>query len=414
MIFTLLLGFLFGIIFSSIVIIYLFFQVLSKKVDPKQQQYIQQQKLAKKSNTASNRKGGILNGVTSLVFAPSSSQQQQQQQKQQTTYDLIDLSDQPPTSIETCKWINFITARLLSDINNSNQFIHKVYNILNNIFDEQTKPDFLGKVHFSDINFGTTTPEVGTVKLVSPPNAPVSILEFDIIYSGDASVTASSELWLNWPQRHMACLPVKTKLSIKQFSGKFVLYIPNTPNPVCSLYLKDSPQISIRMISKMGYETVLKEPGKLGSFLQTHIIKFINQKLVAPNKISFNLFSFLYSPMIVNHNSISNSSSNHHNSHHHHHHSNNNSSNTASPLSLTPMSVSTGVSPITSPILSSTATNGNVASFLSSSSPLSSSTPSLSSKKSSSSSPLLSSKPTSLRTSKRNTNAVVVLPTTTV
>jgi len=397
MIFTLLVGFLFGIIFSSVVIIYLFFQVLSKKVDPKQQQYLQQQKFNKKSNsvTGSGRKGGILNGVSSLVFAPSSTQQQQQQQQSSTTYDLIDLSDQPPTSIETCKWINFITARLLSDINNSNQFIQKVYNILNNIFDEQTKPDFLGKVHFSDINFGTTTPEIGTVKLVSPPNAPVSILEFDIIYSGDASVTASSELWLNWPQRHMACLPVKTRLSVKQFSGKFVLYIPNTPNPVCSLYLKDSPQISLRMISKMGYETVLKEPGKLGSFLQTHIIKFINQKLVAPNKISFNLFSFLYSPMIVNHNSIIN----HNNSNNHHHHK---QQHTASPLSLTPSSTSTGVSPMTSPTLTSTSTNGNVANFPSSSTPL------LSSKKSSSSSsssPLLSSKSTSLRQSKRSSNA---------
>jgi len=397
MIFTLLVGFLFGIIFSSVVIIYLFFQVLSKKVDPKQQQYLQQQKFNKKSNsvTGSGRKGGILNGVSSLVFALSSTQQQQQQQQSSTTYDLIDLSDQPPTSIETCKWINFITARLLSDINNSNQFIQKVYNILNNIFDEQTKPDFLGKVHFSDINFGTTTPEIGTVKLVSPPNAPVSILEFDIIYSGDASVTASSELWLNWPQRHMACLPVKTRLSVKQFSGKFVLYIPNTPNPVCSLYLKDSPQISLRMISKMGYETVLKEPGKLGSFLQTHIIKFINQKLVAPNKISFNLFSFLYSPMIVNHNSIIN----HNNSNNHHHHK---QQHTASPLSLTPSSTSTGVSPMTSPTLTSTSTNGNVANFPSSSTPL------LSSKKSSSSSsssPLLSSKSTSLRQSKRSSNA---------
>ncbi|KYQ90963.1 hypothetical protein DLAC_07847 [Tieghemostelium lacteum] len=276
-------GFLVGVIFSSTLVIYLLFQLLSKKVDPNEHINTQKRNIKKQQHNSSSNKGGF-------SFLGSNTNNNANNQS-----ILIDISDKPPTSIETCHWINFITSRILSDINKSTQFSEKIYNLLNNtIFDENSKPDFIGKIQFSDISYGTTTPEIGTVKLISPPDSPVSVLEFDIIYSGDASITVYTELWLNWPQKHTACLPVKTKLSIKQFTGKFILYIPNNSNPTCSLYLKEQPNLTLRMITKMGYETVLKEPGKIGSFIQNHLLKFINQKLVAPNKINFNLFSFLH------------------------------------------------------------------------------------------------------------------------
>ncbi|EGC39141.1 hypothetical protein DICPUDRAFT_148069 [Dictyostelium purpureum] len=277
-------GFLCGIIFTTSILLYIFFQLLSKKVDPKDKPTSREKQ--KINNSSNSSTSPIITDVTT-----------------QKIQEILELGDIRPTSIETCKWINFITARILSDINNSSQFSQKIYSILNNIFDDTSKPDFLGKLSFSDIVFGTTTPEIGIVKLVTPENSAFSILEFDLIYSGDASVTATADLWLNWPQKHIACLPVKTKLSLKHFSGKFVLYIPNTPNPTCALYLKNSPQISLRMITKMGHETVLKEPGKIGQFIQTQIIKQVNQRLVSPNFISFNLLQFLYNtPLKVNHN----------------------------------------------------------------------------------------------------------------
>ncbi|GAM23771.1 hypothetical protein SAMD00019534_069460, partial [Acytostelium subglobosum LB1] len=289
-----LLGFLSGIIFSTVSILYVMFRLLSKRVDPakvqKKRQQQQQQKMQQQQQQQLQHSMGQKK-KNSLLFASSA-----------PTLEPLDFSigkDTPPTSIETCKWINFITKRLLQEVNHSQRFTHSLYTFLNNLAEDESKPDFIGNLSFSDVNIGSTTPEIGTVKLISPVNASVNVFEFDLIYSGDASVTASSELWLNWPQKHMACLPVKTKISIKQFTGNFVLYIPNHTNPQCSVYLKESPTLTLRMVTKMGHETVLKEPGKLGQFLQNLIVKTLNQKLVTPNRIQFPLFSFLH-PAVSN------------------------------------------------------------------------------------------------------------------
>eukprot|EP01133_Synstelium_polycarpum_P006166 gene6166-7139_t len=280
LLYHILIGFLLGIIFSTISILYLFFRLLAKRVDPRKEASKRALLAASKPVAASPKKKTVF--FSTGVNEP---------------FDFSIGRDTPPTSIETAKWINFITKRILSEINHSQMFSQSLFHFLNNLADDESKPDFIGKLSFSDVNIGSTTPEIGTIKLISPVTASVNVLEFDLIYSGDASVTASTELWLNWPQKHMACLPVKTKVSIKQFSGNFVLHIPNDNNPICSMYLKEAPSLTLRMITKMGHETVLKEPGKIGSFLQGLIIKQLNQKLVSPNKISFTLFSFLHPPV---------------------------------------------------------------------------------------------------------------------
>ncbi|EFA79041.1 hypothetical protein PPL_08511 [Heterostelium album PN500] len=339
--YNILVGFLLGIIFSSVSILYLFFRLLAKKVDPlKENSKRQQHHHHNQNNKHNNHNNSNSTKKKSILFSSGSASSE--------PFDFAISKDTPPTSIETCKWINFITKRLLQEINHSQQFSQSLYHVLNSLAsDDDSKPDFIGNLSFSDINIGSTTPEIGTIKLISPVNASVNVFEFDIIYSGDASVTASTELWLNWPQKHMACLPVKTKISLKQLTGNFVLYIPNHTNPMCTLYLKESPSLTMRMITKMGYETVLKEPGKLGQFLQNFIVKQLNQRLVSPNKIQFPLFSMLHPP-VVNASLYPTSSSNNN-------HNNNNNSNSNN-NSTSASSISTGGSMVkstSSPTLSS-------------------------------------------------------------
>ncbi|EGG23366.1 hypothetical protein DFA_05498 [Cavenderia fasciculata] len=304
-------------------------------------------------------------------------QQQQHNNKQQRTHkksfyftsstnEPIDysISNTPPTSIETCKWINFITKRVLSEINHSQQYSRHIHELLNSIAEDESKPDYIGKLSFSDINIGTTTPEIGTIRLVSPVNASVNVIEFDLIYSGDASITASTELWLNWPQKHTACLPVKTKISIKQFSGNFVLYLPNHTNPLCSLYLKESPSLTLRMVTKMGHETVLKEPGKIGQFIQNFIVKTLNSKVVNPNRISFPLFNFLH-PAVSN-SALSLTSSIIHPKEQQQSNSTSSNNNTTSSSTLQPNSTSSTPLSLSSPVTGSikqSVSNGSIVSL---------------------------------------------------
>ena len=125
---------------------------------------------------------------------------------------------------------------------------------LNDQFESIEKPDFLGRVFFEELDFGTKAPEIILRDITSPFDDFYDILLDDresspdllpsqllashgdiprsmarrptdsqlhvrLLYNGDASMTISTELRINYPIPHFMVLPITLKLSRISFEG---------------------------------------------------------------------------------------------------------------------------------------------------------------------------------------------------
>jgi len=189
-------------------------------------------------------------------------------------------------NIESCVWINTIAAAICVEALSSPVLIENIHQKLHEILNKpEDKPDMLGNIVISDINLGTGLPLVDGIRVLSRGSDDSLHAEVGISYTGGASFTISTELWMNWPTPKFAALPISLNASFDHFSGTLntSCYWRSSKSFRLLIYFQSPPAFQLRIGSTIGHSTKLVNVLHVSSLLENTIYAFVNKELVFPN-----------------------------------------------------------------------------------------------------------------------------------
>jgi len=201
-------------------------------------------------------------------------------------------ADETEANIESCAWLNTIAASLCVEALSSPVLVESLHKKLHDILNKsEDKPDVLGKIVISDINMGTGLPTVDGIRVLSRAHDDSLNAEIALRYTGGASFTISTELWVNWPTPKFASLPVSLHASFDHFEGTLTAvcrwYSSNKQR--VALYFRTPPTFQLRIGSTIGHTTKLVNVLQVSTMLENMIYSFVNKELVAPNGFELEL-----------------------------------------------------------------------------------------------------------------------------
>lgn len=189
-------------------------------------------------------------------------------------------------NIETCAWINTIASAICVEALSSPVLVESLHKKLHDILNKpEDKPDVLGNIVISDINMGVGLPLVDGIRVLSRSNDDSLHAEVGIRYTGGASFTISTELWMNWPTPKFAALPVSLNASFDHFSGTLTAscFWRSSTSFRLLVFFRAPPAFQLRIGSTIGHSTKLVNVLQVSSLLENMIYAFVNKELVFPN-----------------------------------------------------------------------------------------------------------------------------------
>lgn len=189
-------------------------------------------------------------------------------------------------NIESCTWINTIAAAICVEALSSPVLIESIHKKLHEILNKpEDKPDVLGNIVISDINMGGGLPLIDGVRVLSRGSDDSLHAEVGLLYTGGASFTISTELWMNWPTPKFAALPVSLNASFDHFAGTLTAscYWRSSTSFRVLVFFRAPPAFQLRIGSTIGHSTKLVNVLQVSSLLENTIYAFVNKELVFPN-----------------------------------------------------------------------------------------------------------------------------------
>eukprot|EP00743_Colponemidia_sp_Colp-15_P007839 GILK01008491.1.p1 GENE.GILK01008491.1~~GILK01008491.1.p1 ORF type:complete len:1462 (+),score=358.65 GILK01008491.1:105-4388(+) len=183
---------------------------------------------------------------------------------------------------EKATWIHFYLKTLLTEWQSSypfqvymRRYFHRIYN--------KTRPAFLSEILVEEINCGLQAPDIRSVTRLKTDSPLEFCCELDVSYRGAFVVVMSFEVWINWPKKHSASVPVKLKITIKTLTGRLrVLLRPHDMGESWYAFVGE-PVIKWDLEPVIGEHTQIKNIPQLSAMLVDKISKSFS-KLVLPNR----------------------------------------------------------------------------------------------------------------------------------
>jgi len=189
-------------------------------------------------------------------------------------------------NIESCAWLNTVAAAICVEALSSPLLVESVHKKLHEILNKpEDKPDVLGNIVISDINMGTGLPLIDGVRVLTRSTDDSLHAEVGIRYTGGASFTISTELWMNWPTPKFAALPVSLHASFDHFAGTLTTscYWRSSSSMRLLVFFRAPPDFQLRIGSTIGHSTKLVNVNQVSTLLENMIYSFVNKELVFPN-----------------------------------------------------------------------------------------------------------------------------------
>jgi len=187
--------------------------------------------------------------------------------------------------MESCSWINTIAASLCVEALSSPVLVESLTRKLHEILNKpEDKPDILGKIVVSDLNMGSGLPLIEGIRVISRASDDTLNAEVMLQYTGGASFTISTELWMNWPTPKFASLPVSLHASFDHFEGTLSAscFFHSSTKSRFAVFFQSPPAIKLRIGSTIGHSAKLVNVAQISNLLENQIYKFVNSELVAP------------------------------------------------------------------------------------------------------------------------------------
>ncbi|KAL6080040.1 ERMES complex subunit mmm1 [Balamuthia mandrillaris] len=188
-----------------------------------------------------------------------------------------------------CEWFNIILERDFADMQQSTVFKEGLARRLQRKFDAKKKrPAYLGPIKISNIDVGSSFLRVQKIKLLRGCLENEVIGEALLDYNGGFSVSVSTEVYINWPRDRFATIPMKITLTISRISGKLHIYGPPKLMERFRASFAEMPETDIGVRVEIGekYRQVNWLP-KVDKYLVTTLKKFVRDRLVYPNRMTF-------------------------------------------------------------------------------------------------------------------------------
>jgi len=194
--------------------------------------------------------------------------------------------EQKSQNIESCAWLNTIAATLCVEALSSPALVESLHKKLHEILNKpDDKPDVLGKIVVTDINMGTGLPIVEGIRVLPRTHDEALNAEILLCYTGGASFTISTELWVNWPAPKFASLPISLHASFDHFEGTLTAschWRSNNKSRI-HLYFTSPPTFKLPIGSTIGHATKLVNVLQVSNLLEGMISSFVHKELVAPS-----------------------------------------------------------------------------------------------------------------------------------
>lgn len=189
-------------------------------------------------------------------------------------------------NVETCMWINTLAAAVCVEALSSPMLVETVHKKLHDILNKpEDKPDALGNIVISDINMGAGLPLIDGIRVLSRSGDDSLHAEIGVRYTGGASFTISTELWMNWPTPKFAALPISLHASFDHFAGTLTAscYWRSSTSFRVLIFFRAPPTFQLRIGSTIGHSTKLVNVLQVSSLLENTIYAYVNKEFVFPN-----------------------------------------------------------------------------------------------------------------------------------
>lgn len=174
--------------------------------------------------------------------------------------------------VETCAWLDIIMHRVFQSFLAESSHVP-----FDRLFNRRLRaleiPEFVRPIELTDVNFGTVTPVVQDVKVLSWRDHRPVIMEMRVSYAGDAHASVCTEVVLNVRQKSLASLPVEVAISGIELDAVVQVYLhPSLARPAVSFSFVQRPHVSFKVHSEIGASLALKDLPHLKNILLNAII----------------------------------------------------------------------------------------------------------------------------------------------
>jgi len=166
-----------------------------------------------------------------------------------------------------------------------------ILRIFSRKFDRIKRPDSIGPINIEQIDLGKEMIKIKEIFMESTHNENEVIGEAQITYSGGASLTLSTEFYVNFPRWHFAVIPVNAKVVVKSLSGRIMVYGPPEIWSRFSLSFLELPQcdFDVRLTVGSKHKYDVSKFGLVSDFIVSNLKKILWKNTVIPNRITFAL-----------------------------------------------------------------------------------------------------------------------------
>ncbi len=202
-------------------------------------------------------------------------------------------SFQHSIGIETSIWFNAFTGRVYRDIGESAYFHNWLCQKATLMLNKGKRPEFIDQFTVEQVKFGTIPPVLSNIQWVpmtSQPDEAEANYDVectgDIVFKSGISFKICTKLFVNWPREKYASIPVLLQLDVIEVAGR-IRFGVNKKNSFLSFL--DEPHSRFHVHSEVGELFKFQDLPKLSQFVIKKIKKFINSRLVHPNRHKFRL-----------------------------------------------------------------------------------------------------------------------------
>eukprot|EP01103_Thecamoeba_quadrilineata_P021373 TRINITY_DN9804_c0_g1_i1.p1 TRINITY_DN9804_c0_g1~~TRINITY_DN9804_c0_g1_i1.p1 ORF type:complete len:1463 (+),score=399.46 TRINITY_DN9804_c0_g1_i1:121-4509(+) len=194
---------------------------------------------------------------------------------------------------EECAWLNVFMARYFCDMKNSQPFVEKLKQIMSKQIAKinPKRPNFLGEFSVENVTPGTDMIHFDKIKMMESTRTPGELVgEMDLTYKGSASVTISSEVYINWPTSKFAKVPVMLSVTLDHLSGKLQIFGAERSFSRFSASFVSIKDLEFNANIVLGEKLqISKYFPQIKQFIINQLKKMIWKHTCTPNKITFSL-----------------------------------------------------------------------------------------------------------------------------
>jgi hypothetical protein len=185
-----------------------------------------------------------------------------------------------------CQWLNFILKRAAAHFIFKHTAIIKKQ-LLSQLNKELHLPEVVGKIDIIHLDFGSSTPSFYSIK-ASEDSTGIQLdieLEFE---DPDMRVELGTDIYINFPVKKFASLPVKFSLYDIYFHAKVRISISNDFSQI-KISLLEEPDFDMIFTNEIGHQKKIKNLPFITDIINRAIYQAITKLFLTPKYLSFKL-----------------------------------------------------------------------------------------------------------------------------